>query len=99
MSRATVTGIVSTLEKRRLVTRRPHPVDGRSQLVGITAKGRRRTREFLEALHQVDRQIMNSVSENEQAMFLSSLARIQANTPTVDVPLPLAQSGEWRRGS
>jgi DNA-binding MarR family transcriptional regulator len=40
-TRATVTGIVDTLEKKALATRGPHPEDRRSTLVNITAKGRR----------------------------------------------------------
>ncbi len=39
-SRATVTGIVDTLEKKALVTRNPNPEDRRSLLVTLTPKGR-----------------------------------------------------------
>ena len=40
-SRATITGIVDTLEKKGLVTRAPHPDDRRSMLVKLTAEGKR----------------------------------------------------------
>jgi DNA-binding MarR family transcriptional regulator len=40
-TRATVTGIVDTLEKKALVTRNPHPDDRRSMLVKLTEGGRR----------------------------------------------------------
>jgi DNA-binding MarR family transcriptional regulator len=39
-TRATITGIVDTLEKKDLVTRNPNPVDRRSLLVKLTDKGR-----------------------------------------------------------
>ena len=39
-SRATITGIVDTLEKKGLVTRNPHPDDRRSMLVKLTETGR-----------------------------------------------------------
>ena len=39
-SRATVTGIVDTLEKKSLVTRNPNPEDRRSLLVRLTDSGR-----------------------------------------------------------
>jgi DNA-binding MarR family transcriptional regulator len=39
-TRATVTGIVDTLEKKALVARHPHPDDRRSMLVNLTDKGR-----------------------------------------------------------
>lgn len=38
-TRATVTGIIDTMEKKSLVTRIPNKTDRRSILVGITAKG------------------------------------------------------------
>jgi DNA-binding MarR family transcriptional regulator len=39
-TRATVTGIVDTLEKKGLVVRAPHPEDRRSMLVKLTEEGR-----------------------------------------------------------
>ncbi len=39
-TRATITGIVDTLEKKGLVTRNPHPDDRRSLLVKLTDDGR-----------------------------------------------------------
>jgi len=39
-TRATITDIVDTLEKKGLVTRQPHPNDRRSLLVKLTAAGR-----------------------------------------------------------
>ncbi len=40
-TRATITGIVDTLEKKGLVTRNPHPEDRRSTLVSLTRKGKK----------------------------------------------------------
>jgi DNA-binding MarR family transcriptional regulator len=39
-TRATITGIVDTLERKGLVYRAPHPSDRRSQLVQLTQEGR-----------------------------------------------------------
>jgi DNA-binding MarR family transcriptional regulator len=39
-TRATVTGIVDTLERKSLVARKPHPSDRRSTLVKLTGDGR-----------------------------------------------------------
>jgi len=39
-TRATITGIVDTLEKKGLVTRNPHPQDRRSMLVRLTDGGK-----------------------------------------------------------
>jgi DNA-binding MarR family transcriptional regulator len=41
-TRATMTGIIDTLEKRKLLSRKPNPEDRRSLLVQISAKGRKR---------------------------------------------------------
>ena len=38
-SRATMTGIIDTLEKKELVTREPNPADRRSLLVRLTVQG------------------------------------------------------------
>lgn len=40
-TRATITGIVDTLEKKNLVCRTPHPEDRRSMLVNLTDEGTR----------------------------------------------------------
>jgi DNA-binding MarR family transcriptional regulator len=40
-TRATMTGILDTLEKNGLITRSPHPEDRRSVLLSATARGRR----------------------------------------------------------
>jgi len=39
-TRATITGIVDTLERKGLVSRAPHPTDRRSQLVRLSQAGR-----------------------------------------------------------
>jgi DNA-binding MarR family transcriptional regulator len=39
-TRATITGIVDTLERKGLVNRAPHPTDRRSQLVRLTQAGK-----------------------------------------------------------
>lgn len=39
-TRATITGVVDVLERKRLVERRPNPADRRSLLVGLTNRGR-----------------------------------------------------------
>ena len=40
VTRATITGVVRTLEGRQLVNRRAHPHDGRVVIVSLTARGR-----------------------------------------------------------
>ena len=44
MSKATLTGVVGTLEGRGLVARRRHAQDGRLVIVGLTPTGRRMIR-------------------------------------------------------
>ena len=40
-SRSTITGVVDTMEKKRLVSRESHPSDRRSLLVKLTEKGKK----------------------------------------------------------
>lgn len=39
LDRSTVTGLLERLAKQRLIIRRPHPEDGRSVLVALSARG------------------------------------------------------------
>ncbi len=40
-SRSTITGVIDTMERKKLVTRKSHPKDRRSMLVKLTEKGKK----------------------------------------------------------
>ncbi len=78
ITRATVTGLVDSLERRGYVQRQPHPSDRRMTLVAITEKGRQVADAFRPIVHQHQKKWFQNLSEQEQQQFLDSLHRLQA---------------------
>lgn len=77
VTRATVTGLVDSLERRGYVRRTPHPSDGRMLLVTLTTKGRRVAYRFRPVVHARERVWFEDLSEAERATLLRLLGRIQ----------------------
>ena len=78
VSRATVTGVLDSLERRGLIRRRSHPGDGRMRQVELTGAGRRTIQRLLPAVHRFERELMSALSDKELATLLDQLARLQA---------------------
>jgi DNA-binding MarR family transcriptional regulator len=87
-----VTSLLDTLEKRRLVRRLPHPDDRRKLLVEITPEAEAIVDQLLPSLHARERDVMGAaLSPDEQAELLSLLARVQAAATAAaaaDAPAP-----------
>ena len=79
ISRATVTGLIDSLERRRYVHRLPHPSDRRMLLVELTEEGRRTAREFRPIVHRQQKVWLEALSEKEQQRLIDSLHRLQAS--------------------
>jgi len=77
VTRATVTGLVDSLERRGYVRRTAHPDDGRMLLVELTPKGRRVAYRFRPVVHERERVWFDDLSENDRATLLRLLGRIQ----------------------
>ena len=77
ISRATVTGLLDSLERRAYIRRVPHPSDRRMILAEITETGRQAAREFRPIVHQHQKQWFGVLSEVEQEQFLTALHRLQ----------------------
>src|SRR5690348_214950 len=78
ISRATVTGLVDSLERRGYVERRPHHSDRRMILVEITAKGRQVADAFRPVVHQHEKDWFHTLNEQEQQQLFDALHRLQA---------------------
>ncbi len=78
ITRATVTGLVDSLERRGYVQRRPHASDRRMTLVEITKKGCRVANAFRPVVHQHQKEWFQSLSEQEQQRLIGALHRLQA---------------------
>lgn len=72
ISKGTLTGIVSTLEKHGLIRRIRHPLDGRRKIVMATDRGRTLMRRLFPKINRLEREFVRGLESKE----LSSLARM-----------------------
>jgi DNA-binding MarR family transcriptional regulator len=77
VTRATVTGVVDSLERRGYVRRTPHPVDRRSLFVEITPEGLTVLQEVRTIVHRNERAWMAVLSPGELREYIDLLHRIQ----------------------
>ncbi len=81
ISRGTLTGVVSTLERRGLATRSPHPRDRRSVVVGITDDGRSLMVEYFPRFNREEVRLVEGLTKDEKlaaASFLRAVVRAVA---------------------
>ena len=79
ISRATVTGLIDSLERRGYVQRLPHQSDRRMLLVEPTEQGRQVANAFRPIVHQHEKVWMDALSGEEQELLLDLLERLQGN--------------------
>jgi len=77
VSRATMTGLIDTLERDGLVTREPDTVDRRMMLVCLTAKGRALLETILPDHFKRMAWLMSPLSEFERQTLVQLLNKIQ----------------------
>lgn len=77
VSRATVTGLLDSLERRGLVLRSPHTTDRRSVVVEITPTGTSVVAEVRTTIHGQEKDWMAGFSDAELAVYIEHLQRIQ----------------------
>lgn len=77
ISRATVTGLLDSLERRSYIRRLPHPSDRRMILAEITETGRKAAHEFRPIVHQHQKEWFGVLNETEQQQFLVALHHLQ----------------------
>lgn len=78
ISRATVTGLVDSLERRGYAHRHSHPSDRRMILIEITEKGRQVAEEFRPIVHHFQKEWFQTFSDWEQRELINTLHRLQA---------------------
>src|SRR5512146_866717 len=79
ISRASVTSLLDSLEKRGFVKRQPHQSDRRRLLVELTDSGRQVAYQFRPIVHQHQKVWLNPLSEKEQGQLIEMLQRLQAS--------------------
>jgi DNA-binding MarR family transcriptional regulator len=88
VARATMTGLIDTLEKDRLVAREADPSDRRTIHVLLTDEGRAVLDAMLPDYFQCVADILRPLSETERKQFVRLLQKIQIGLPEVHVPEP-----------
>jgi DNA-binding MarR family transcriptional regulator len=77
VTRATVTGVLDSLERRSFVRRSPNPADRRSLLVEITPAGLAVVQELRTIVHRNEKDWMTVLSKEELRTYVDLLHRIQ----------------------
>ena len=75
VTKGTLTGIVTTLEKSTLVVRKPHHCDGRRRLIRATRKGRNLARRMFLKINSLEKEFVAQL-ESHQITEISRLLRI-----------------------
>ena len=77
VTRATMTGVIDSLERRRFVSRSPHATDRRSVMVDITLAGLAVLQELRVIVHRNERAWMSVLSEEGLRALIEQLQHIQ----------------------
>jgi MarR family transcriptional regulator, 2-MHQ and catechol-resistance regulon repressor len=94
VGKTTVTSVLDSLERRRLVRRYPHPASRRSVLVEATAAGSQACGEILRRLHALETQWLAGMAESDRQRLLRLLGQAKGMLSQAQVPpRPAAPSG------
>ncbi len=86
VTRATMTGLVDTLERDGLVTRTPDPNDRRMMSVSLTDQGRSRLQQILPGYFQRIAALMSPLTEAERKTFVGLLIKILERSADLVTP-------------
>ena len=78
VTRATITGVLDSLESRGLIQRSASESDGRSIEVALTRQGRGIVRKLVPRMHEFERDLMGVLSDRQLDDLLGMVARLQA---------------------
>jgi DNA-binding MarR family transcriptional regulator len=78
ISRATVTGLLDSLERRGYVRRRPHASDRRMLVIELTEAGGQIADKYRLLVHQHQRRWLSALSEQDQNQLIGWLHALQA---------------------
>ena len=88
ISRATVTGLIDSLERRGYARRIPHQSDRRMLLIELTPSGRQVANDFRPIVHLNQKVWLESLSEADQQRLIASLHQVQATLMDAELPVP-----------
>jgi DNA-binding MarR family transcriptional regulator len=84
VSRGTLTGVVTTLERRGLVLRRPHPEDKRSVLIAVTDAGESLMAELFPVFNAEEAKVSADLDAVQKARLADALRTILRTTERLD---------------
>ncbi len=84
ISRASVTSLIDSLERRGYVQRLPHTTDRRMLFIELTDAGRQIAQEFRLLVHRQEKTWLAVLTEQEQVQLIDALHRLQ--TALTDSP-------------
>lgn len=82
VEQATMANTLGRMERDNLIARKPHPDDGRSQLIWVTQAARALQVPATSAAMQADDLVLAGLPPAERELFLSMLGRVAANLRT-----------------
>ncbi|ADU28670.1 MarR family winged helix-turn-helix transcriptional regulator [Evansella cellulosilytica] len=74
-----VSRLINNMERNGLVMRAPHPVDKRTNLIFLTAKGKKLQVGMIEQAQKTIEDISKNISEEDMNTFLTVLSQIDDN--------------------
>jgi DNA-binding MarR family transcriptional regulator len=83
VSRATITGLLDTLERDGFVRRQPDPTDRRQMSVNLTAKGKTFMHDILPEHFRLLTRMMSNLSDNEQKTLSRLLTKVSMQAATL----------------
>lgn len=82
VSNGNVTSVVRQLQEHEMVRSRPDPLDGRSAIVSLTAKGRTHFAELAAAHHRWVREALHDFPAEQQKQLLGLLTQLKTSLST-----------------
>ena len=81
MTAPNLTLLLDRLQQRGLIKRERNPLDGRSQHVVLTERGRKLARDAAAAADPMERELQERLSRAEHAMLIELLDKLAARNP------------------
>jgi len=76
ISKSTLTGVVTTLENRGLIRRRPYPADGRRVLLSLTPKARRLMEDLFPEFNRQETHTIAALTGQERQVLAQALHKV-----------------------
>jgi DNA-binding MarR family transcriptional regulator len=89
IDRAAVTRLIAQLEEKRLLYKTPHPSDGRSWQLSLTAKGQKLLPKLIEVSKSTNQEFLKLLPPRSAQSLLKLLTQMGQQLPSRVFPLPI----------